>query len=218
MNVTYGTGSSRAQVNTSACHIQFYLPDRIKPPVLLYYQLTNFYQNHRRYVQSFDQNQLKGTFQDNKTISGSDCDPLRTGKLHANDTVSKPFYPCGLIANSMFNDTFLPPVWLNPSGSDSGSTNITYNFTNNGIAWSSDAALYGKSPYTYDQVIPPPNWRLRYPNGYNADFDFPDLKTWEEFQVWMRTAGLPTFSKLALHNNNETMEIGRYEITVYNCE
>ncbi|EME47360.1 hypothetical protein DOTSEDRAFT_69331 [Dothistroma septosporum NZE10] len=201
-----------AFVDTAVCRLQFYIPDDIGPPVLLYYQLTNFYQNHRRYVQSFDQDQLKGTYQDNKTISGSDCDPLRQEDV--ND-VKKPYYPCGLIANSMFNDTFQVPVLLNAAGEST--SNVTYNMTRNGIAWSSDADLYGEvgtDKYPYGSVVPPPNWRERYPE-YNETFPYPNLKTWEEFQVWMRTAGLPTFSKLALRNDNESMQIGRYEMVVY---
>ncbi|EME86631.1 uncharacterized protein MYCFIDRAFT_70555 [Pseudocercospora fijiensis CIRAD86] len=209
VKVNYGQ-NNEISLPTTQCRVQFSMPDKIGPPVLLYYQLTNFYQNHRRYVQSFDQDQLKGTFRDNSSISGSDCDPLRQGR--DTDGAEKPYYPCGLIANSMFNDTFFAPVLLNPQGESS--SNITYNMTNDGIAWSSDRDLYGKSPYTDDQVVPPPNWRERYPE-YNASFPQPNLKTWEEFHVWMRTAGLPTFSKLALRNDNESMAIGRYEIRIH---
>lgn len=204
-------------IDTSACHVQFQIPDRMSPPVLLYYQLTNFYQNHRRYVQSFDQDQLKGTFRDNSSIAGSDCDPLRTGHLNTDSDPEKAYYPCGLIANSLFNDTFMNPVLLNVAGETGNAPNITYNMTNEGIAWSSDADLYGDSPYTADQVLPPPNWRAQYPDGYNDEFPIPNLKTWEEFQVWMRTAGLPTFSKAALRNDAEVMEIGRYEMIIYDC-
>ncbi|KAF2168073.1 hypothetical protein M409DRAFT_65610 [Zasmidium cellare ATCC 36951] len=204
-----------AFVNTTACRVQFYIPDNIGPPVLLYYQLTNFYQNHRRYVQSFDQDQLKGDYRDNSSISGSDCDPLRQetlGKDAQGNDIKKPYYPCGIIANSMFNDTYFNPVLLNAQGESA--SNVTYNMTNSGIAWSSDRDLYDPSPYNYSDVVPPPNWRERYP-VYNDTFQFPDLKNWEEFQVWMRTAGLPTFSKLALRNDNESMQIGRYEMLVY---
>ena len=203
-------------VSTTQCHLQFYIPDRLSGPVLLYYQLTNFYQNHRRYVQSFDQDQLKGTFRDNSSISGSNCDPLERGKVNDTDADEKPYYPCGLIANSMFNDTFAMPVLLNPSSSSS--TNVTYNMTNENIAWSSDADLYGIAPYTTDEVVPPPNWRVAYPVGYTSDYPIPNLKIWEEFQVWMRTAGLPTFSKLALRNDNEAMEIGTYEMIINDCK
>lgn len=212
-NIQNGFGNDgSAKVDTSVCHVQFNIPDHLNPPVLLYYQLTNFYQNHRRYVQSFDQDQLSGKFRSNKTIGGSKCDPLRLGTLP--DGTEKPYYPCGLIANSMFNDTFFPPVNLNPSGSSS--SNITYNMTNEGVAWGNDKDLYGPTQYQPDEVLPPPNWAVRYPHGYDNDnFPMPDLKAWEEFQVWMRTAGLPIFSKLALRNDQETMTPGRYEMRVY---
>lgn len=195
------------ELETPTCRLQWYLPDRLAAPVLLYYRLTNFYQNHRRYVRSFDQQQLEGHARDSKAINGSDCSPLTT-----EEGTGKPFYPCGLIANSVFNDTFNNPVLLNAAGS--GSSNTTYNMTTEGIAWSSDRDLYGESDYNYDDVVPPVNWRKRYP-AYNESFPFPDLKTDESFQVWMRTAGLPTFSKLALRNDNEPMEIGRYEMEIY---
>ena len=40
----------------------------------------------------------------------------------------------------------------------------------------------------------------------------------EEFQVWMRTAGLPTFSKLALRNDNQTMKAGNYQVDIDDCK
>ena len=43
----------------------------------------------------------------------------------------------------------------------------------------------------------------------------PKLHEYEEFQVWMRTAGLPTFSKLALKNEAKDMKAGKYEIKIY---
>jgi cell cycle control protein 50 len=86
--------------------------------------------------------------------------------------------------------------------------------TNDAIAWASDASRFGKTTYTAEQVEPPPNWILRYPNGYNDEHPIPDLSTWYEFQVWMRTAGLPTFSKLALRNANDVMQAGTYQIEI----
>jgi hypothetical protein len=110
-------------------------------------------------------------------------------------------------------DTFHPPVLLNVGGSSE--TNQTYNMTNQNIAWSSDSARFGKTTYTNDQVMPPPNWALRYPNGtYDDAHPLPDLSTWYEFQVWMRTAGLPTFSKLSLRNADEVMKAGTYQIDI----
>lgn len=46
----------------------------IKGPIYVYYQLDNFYQNHRRYVKSRDNEQLFGTFKDAGELST--CDPI----------------------------------------------------------------------------------------------------------------------------------------------
>lgn len=112
----------------------------------------------------------------------------------------------------------MAPMRLNGPDS-SGSAGDVYNMTTKGIAWSSDASLYGKSAYQPNQVAPPPNWMKRYPDGYNHDtFPLPDLHDDEAFQVWMRTAGLPTFSKLALRSDDTMMRRGRYQITIYDGE
>lgn len=196
------------ELPTNVCTLQFDIPNDIGPPVLLYYRLTNFYQNHRRYVKSLDQNQLLGDALSYDNIKSSACNPLRV-----NETTQKPYYPCGLIANSIFNDTFNSPVDITPT---SGS-NVTYPMTNKGIAWSHDKNIYKKTKYTRDQVSPPPNWITRYPDGYTEENDVPDISEYEEFQNWMRTAGLPTFSKLALRNDNQTMVAGTYTIKILDC-
>jgi len=192
--------------DTPVCTLQFSIPNDIGPPVYLYYRLSNFYQNHRRYVKSLDTDQLKGTALSNSSISGSSCNPLKL------DHNGKAYYPCGLIANSLFNDTLNSPVAVNPAGSQSSRQ---YGMTNQGIAWASDASLYKKTHYTNDQVSPPPNWAKRYPNGYTDEHPIPDLSLYEEFHVWMRTAALPTFTKLALRNDNETMKAGIYHMDIF---
>lgn len=67
----------------------------------MYYKLTNYYQNHRRYVQSYDSNQFKGQVVSASTLSGGECDPL-------SERDNLPIYPCGLIANSVFNGEHIP--------------------------------------------------------------------------------------------------------------
>jgi hypothetical protein len=181
------------------------VPNDVKGPVYMFYKMTRFYQNHRRYLKSFDADQLKGTARTASQISNSDCDPLKT-----DSATGLPYYPCGLIANSMFNDTFNSPTLLNPGNNTD--TPITYNMTNKGIAWSSDGALYGKTAYNNTQVVPPPNWRRKYPDYSKG---IPDLTTDEEFWNWMRTAAFATFSKLALRNDNETMLKGQYEVIIW---
>jgi hypothetical protein len=194
------------------CTLQFSIPEDMGPPVLFYYHLTNFYQNHRRYVKSFLDKQLKGDSIDAGTVGGSDCAPLTLDPAGS----GKPIYPCGLIANSMFNDTFSNPLLLNvPStGDPNRPDNQTYVMNNNsGIAWSSDTALYGNTKYDPKDVVPPPNWRVRFPNGYTKE-NMPKLAEWQAFMVWMRAAGLPTFSKLYQRNDDKAMITGRYEVDI----
>lgn len=192
---------------TRICTLQFNIPNDIGPHVYLYYRLTNFYQNHRRYVRSLDTSQLRGNALSNGSIDGSACNPLQ---LAPN---GKAYYPCGLIANSIFNDTIFSPVAVNTAGSEDS---VPFTMTNRSIAWGSDAQLYRQTRYEPAQVMPPPNWHDRYPDGY-AD-GIPNLSEYEEFHVWMRTAGLPTFSKLALRNDDDVMRAGTYSIDIYDCK
>lgn len=67
--------------------------------VYMYYGLTNYYQNHRRYVKSRDDDQLLGRL--SRTPS-SDCAPF----AYADENQLHPIAPCGAIANSLFSDTF----------------------------------------------------------------------------------------------------------------
>jgi hypothetical protein len=200
---TYHYSSQVSIEDTRVCVLQFDIPNNISPPILFYYRLTNFYQNHRRYVKSLDTDQLKGDAKSASSIDSGDCDPLQL------DPNGKPYYPCGLIANSIFNDTFdnFTAQNVNPP---------TYNMTQKGIAWSDEADLYGKTKYTADQIMPPPNWQRRYPkDGYTDERGIPNLHTDEAFQVWMRTAGLPTFSKLAMRNDHDVLKAGTYRIKIW---
>jgi hypothetical protein len=192
---------TKVQGSTTSCSIIFDIPEPIGPPVFLYYRLTNFYQNHRRYVSSLDMDQLKGVAVDNNTIKSSACDPLTL-----DGATGKAYYPCGLIANSIFNDTINSPVLIN---------NDTYFMTDNGIAWPSDKELIQQTKYNQWQVVPPPNWRNQYPNGYTNDNPIPNLHEDEAFMVWLRTAGLPTFSKLSRRNDTTAMASGTYQLDIY---
>ncbi|GFF43668.1 LEM3/CDC50 family protein [Aspergillus lentulus] len=194
------TWERRIENGTTICRLSFEVPDDLGPPVFLYYRLTNFYQNHRRYVKSLDIDQLKGKAVDNKTIDGGSCDPLKL------DPTGKAYYPCGLIANSQFNDTIHSPELL----SDLNPT--VYSMTNKGIAWDSDKELIKTTQYKPWEVVPPPNWHDRYPNGYIDGI--PDLHEDEDFMVWMRTAALPAFSKLSRRNDNVSMKAGSYRLDI----
>lgn len=207
--------------NYTLCTIEFFLAEDLQPPVLYYYRLSNFHQNHRQYVNSRHKDQLKGNNITLNSIKSSDCGPLRTQKS-AIDGMEKIIYPCGMIANSYFNDTFHNPVRL-PTTSGSNQTH-SYNMSRTGISKSIDRALYGPSSYqipadaglndTTCTIVPPPAWAERFPNGYHAGNMFNPVED-ESFMVWMRTSAGSTFSKMAMRNDEDKMERGIYRLEVF---
>ncbi|MDP2435868.1 MAG: CDC50/LEM3 family protein [archaeon] len=109
----------------SSCTVVLNVPKKMLKPVYFYYQLNNYYQNHRRYVSSRSDTQLRG---DRITsLSAVDtCNPDKT----FNDTndINDLLLPCGLIAVSTFNDSFTLQY---PNGT-------AVEWTTDGIAWQSD--------------------------------------------------------------------------------
>lgn len=89
---------------TTRCTIKFNVPTTMKHPVFVHYRLTHFFQNHRRYIKSMDSKQLAGSYRSAEDLKGSGCEPLATVVEGSGpNAVVYPIYPCGLIANSIFN-------------------------------------------------------------------------------------------------------------------
>lgn len=167
------------QCFSSPCNVPFTISQKMVGPVFVYYELHQFFQNHRLYAKSVDFDQLKGS-----TISvddaGSSCKPIVTNadvyKTTAIDGTTldpaAPANPCGMIAYTVFNDTYTIAY---PNG-----TNIS-TMTTNEIAWPSDIHRY---------IMPDPSvmW-----------LDITDPR----FQNWMRIATLPTFRKLWARINHD---------------
>ena len=97
----------------SLCSIQISVQANIQGPVYFYYALDNFYQNHRRYINSFSASQLSGSYLQPSDVSSS-CTPiiyntnLGTNRIYAIDGITlldpnSAAHPCGLIAWSVFN-------------------------------------------------------------------------------------------------------------------
>lgn len=150
------------------CTLTFNIEEDMDGPVYLYYQLENFYQNHRRYVKSRSDSQLRGDILGEGDLS--DCDPLkeRDGKILS---------PCGLIAQSFFNDVITVT---------SGET-----LDETGIAWKSDLDDKFDNPDDTDTDVYEYLWET-FPDNIDETVGVKD----EHFIVWMRTAGLPDFRKL----------------------
>merc|ERR1719487_1826895 len=74
----------------------------MEPPIYMYYHLEGFFQNHRRFVSSRDEKQLRNDAKMAMTAEGmkATCGKLTTS------ADGRPRYPCGLMAGGVFNDTF----------------------------------------------------------------------------------------------------------------
>ncbi|XP_022143384.1 ALA-interacting subunit 5-like [Momordica charantia] len=152
------------------CSRRLIVPKPMKGPVYIYYQLDNFYQNHRRYVKSRSDTQLRSRAAEADTKT---CAPESTIGNGA------PIVPCGLIAWSLFNDTY-----------GFSMKNKVLDVSKKDIAWKSDQEKkFGSDVY-------PKNFQTEgLIGGAKLNASLP-LSQQEDLIVWMRTAALPTFRKL----------------------
>jgi hypothetical protein len=72
------------------CEFSLLIEEDIEAPIYVYYQLENFYQNHRRYVKSKDAKQLAGN--DRTVDELSDCAPIITNADLAAPSNTTTFY------------------------------------------------------------------------------------------------------------------------------
>lgn len=186
------------------CQLRFTIPTEMKHTVFVNYMLEKFAANHRRYVLSFSEEQLNGDAASYDVVherSGINCKPL------ARNDEGKLYYPCGLIANAMFNDSF-PFELVNVNDASQN-----YPLTNKGINWKSDGIRFKKTKYNYTEIAPPPYWEKSYPDGYN-ETNVPNVHEWEEFQNWMRPGAFDKSTKLIRRNENDTLPAGTYQIDI----
>jgi len=172
---------------TCKCYRQFELTTDFKGRVYMYYGLTNFYQNHRRYVTSRDDAQLGGKEIKSDSDLGGDCEPYQSFE---NGSIKIPYAPCGSIANSLFNDT----LTLTFMGEDK-TMNESVPLNNTGIAWETDKNVKFSNPSDFNNTIHPPNWNRNVMQLDPGNQENNGYKN-EDLIVWMRTAALPTFRKL----------------------
>lgn len=70
---------SQAEIQAKKCELEFTVDAKIEAPVYVYYQLDNFYQNHRRYVKSRSNAQLLGEWLTVEDLEDS-CTPILTNE------------------------------------------------------------------------------------------------------------------------------------------
>ncbi|XP_040925079.1 cell cycle control protein 50B isoform X2 [Betta splendens] len=159
----------------------------LEGPVFFYYALSNFFQNHRRYGVSKDDNQLFGDTS-YFTSPSSSCSPYQY------DSSNKPIVPCGSVANSMFSDTFQLYQVVN-------GTNKLVPWDGQGIAWWTDYSIKYRNPSVtplqnaFNNTVKPINWTKP---AYELDPTDSSNNGFinQDFLVWMRRAALPNFRKL----------------------
>ena len=145
----------------------------MKAPIMVYYELNNFYQNHRRYMKSKSIKQLNGThFTIDEMRNSKNCDPFVTNREMGvgNNTLENDSLaiPCGLMAKSYFNDRFKEWKIIKKD------RNEIFTVNEKNIALDFEKKNYG---------------------NVNLSQQWIDM-TDEHFIVWMRPAGLPNFRKL----------------------
>jgi hypothetical protein len=192
------------------CQVSFQLSEDVDGPLYVYYQLRKYYQNHRRYFKSISYPQLLGL-----RLSESDvqlaCSPLlKNGSTLLN--------PCGLVANSFFNDIITFDNTNTQLSMDENKIALTIDrndlfkqvdgFQFREVA-SCDVPCAGVDlPTTcncYYESKTNTTYRYYYPDDDTVQYlyeSYPDIispidgVTNQHFMVWMRISSLPTFRKL----------------------
>lgn len=183
------------------CTVDINISQNMHSPIYFYYGLKNFYQNHRKFIQSKSDVQLRNEGNDEV----SKCEPLIS---NSDNTI----FACGLIANSMFEDRFSASIIrdditkdLCPNCENYGKNNIqewrqkwhTWHTEStwqmSGIAWTSDM----DSKFIFDDSsisVDSDNTQIGIRQNISG-LRLPDVDN-EDFVVWMRTAALTDFRKL----------------------
>ena len=219
-----GNNPNAMYTQNRSCQIQFQVPfskGDMQPPVLVHYQVNNFYQNYRDYQASRDMGQLLGQLTQDMVSAGL-CEPLNIVKDDQGMDIK--INPCGLIANTLFNDVFTLESVVGPDGVpiEGAVMNET------GIAWRSDLQWKYRQPEGFNYEVCPSleecscngtEWSCEEPyespDGTYYRYYYPEDDTTqylyetypmvvspiqgvlnEHFVVWMRTAALPNFRKL----------------------
>ena len=212
------------------CKVNYTIEYDFDPPIYFHYKLTNFYQNHRSYVKSRSENQLQGTNREDN----ADCDPGEVKTASGGPFKGEIMLPCGLIANSFFNDKykvrlFTPNVegvlevieFCNDTNTCNGNekdgqwSNYTWhaspNWENSDIAWKSDVdkkfVSVNQIPGKTTDINSLQHWQ---------NITLPDQDD-QDFIVWMRTATVSDFSKLHRIINGQRLKKGDImEVTIRN--
>lgn len=115
---------------TLNCQIPITIPEKLKKPIMIYYQINDLRQNHRFYMENKSDKQLKGEDVSKEDLEKNNvCENNLYNEALGNDGGIS--YPCGLIANSFYRQNFT---------FEAGGKEL--NVTTEGIAYKSDRDYY----------------------------------------------------------------------------
>lgn len=206
------------------CLVKMVIDQDMQAPLHFHYRLNSFYQNHRSYVISRDEKQLRGADDPEKELPN--CEPLSEWEddmqapfftptfIHANSTKNntnmsnnatnvssgvsklKKLFPCGLIAQSWFNDMF---------GACYTSQNETFCDPLEKENWNKQNIVYEwDKKYKFLEREPRSNETRR---NYFLGYQMPSLQD-EDFIGWMRVAPKDSFSKFYRNILNQSLKAG----------
>lgn len=160
------------------CTITFNIGKKLRGPLQVYYGVENMYQNNLVYSTSASYPQLRGEFQDKEKLRL----PCSKGYWSRDDDL---YWPCGLIANSMFTDRFevvTPGVTMSERG----------------ISWPTDSSHVFRNPASWKPNSTIPKYifvdEIYAKTPYASEFAQEGLDN-EHLQVWMRPAAFSSFRK-----------------------
>lgn len=180
---------------TADCLVEFEVKTLIPAPSYFYYHLTKFHQNARNYARSRSDVMNQGIVPGK--VDSEFCEPRMypAGVKVEEFDASKLLYPCGIIAETFFDDVFelrkkdsTKIIPLNPDN----------------IAWSTDTTYKFKKGGSEEFTKPGPR-----AGGRNANTLLEDPR----FVVWMRLSAFPNFDKL-YGVIEEDLEPGTYVVTI----
>eukprot|EP00916_Digyalum_oweni_P022277 GHVL01036931.1.p1 GENE.GHVL01036931.1~~GHVL01036931.1.p1 ORF type:complete len:272 (+),score=61.49 GHVL01036931.1:99-914(+) len=137
-------------------------------PVHISYQLTSFYENNRQYYESVSYEQLQGSYD-----YPYKCYPY----IYNNN---KLLYPCGLVARSVFNDTY--KLYKN-------NEEIYMNISNIIISHDKNRYIHQSNNTVYDWLN-----KVIFPQGVNSP----------HFVAWMRPSPIAGAARLWANVQNKT--------------
>ena len=179
------------QTNSRIC--SFNIPEKMKKPIMIYYQIDDFSQNHRVYMESKSDKQLKGEDLSKEDLEKSgECEYALTNKemkiFPWNEQYAEEVaIPCGLMAKSYLRDEFIN--WSN-NGKE-----INPRIEN--IAYKSDKEKYNN--IDYDETQMSKQW------ANMSD---------ERFMIWMRPSPFSNVRKLWGIIDEEDIEKGKVEVQI----